>query len=92
MGTIDQTWQALRSASVQIMHFIEVYLRWMEETLRAPLHRAGVPPGWQMFCVIVAAIALLLVGLRVLEGLVKAVIVFVLAVLIVHLLWGALHV
>jgi len=45
-----------------------------------------------MFCVIVAAVALLLLGLRVLEGLVKAVIVFVLAVLLVHLLWGALHV
>jgi hypothetical protein len=91
MGTTDQTWQAFRSASAQLLHFIEVYLHWMEAMLRAPLHRAGVPAGWQMFCVIVAAIALLLLGLRLLEGLVKAVIVFVLAVVIVHLLWGALH-
>jgi hypothetical protein len=92
MGTTDQPWQTFRSASFQILHFIEVYLRWMEAVLRAPLHRAGVPPGWQLFCVIVAAIALLLLGLRVLEGLLKVVIVFVLAVVIVHLLWGALHV
>jgi len=92
VGTTDQAWRALRSASFQILLYIEMYLRWLEEMLRAPLHRAGVPPGWQMFCVIVAAVALLLLGLRVLEGLVKLIIVFVLAVLLVHLLWGALHV
>ncbi len=92
MGTVDKSWDGLRVGLISVLHLLEAYLLWVEQWLRVPLQKLGMPPGLQMACVAVAAVAVLLLGLKLLEGLLKIVIVVGLVVLIAHLLWHAQYV